>query len=242
MICTVSITRDNILSYPMHSHADWEVMCYISGDGYMMFDNNKIAFSPGTLIAVPPCVKHGSVSKNGFKNISIGWCFGKYLNETKPFSLLDNKNENGRKLATMIFENQYADNEFLRSLLTSYAMFIVNGINTASGVKCAIENICEKIHLNYCDPDFKTEELLYDSGYTPDYIRNQFKIVTGKTPIEFLNYARIDHAKKLIDIYTKRIPLKRIAYMCGFSDEFYFSRCFKKVTGLSPSEYLEKNI
>lgn len=238
MYCTASITHDNTLVYPMHSHTNWEVMYYISGNGYMKFKDNKIPFSPGTLIAVPAGIKHGSVSKFGFKNISVSWNFGKYFKENKPFYLTDNQSNDGRRLAEIIYNNQYADNDFLLSLLTAYALFITNESKRTVGNQSIIDDICIQIRVSFSDSDFKTEDLLEKSGYAPDYIRQQFKKSTGKTPIEFLKNVRITHAKRLMEIYGKSISIKSISAMCGFSDAVYFSRCFKEISGLSPRDYL----
>lgn len=237
MYCTASITQDNTTVYPMHSHSNWEVMYYISGNGYMKFTDCKIPFLPGTIIAVPPGVRHGSVSKQSFKNISVGWDFGRYFCESKPFSLTDSQNGDGRRLAEIILCNQYADNDFLLSVLAAYALFIVNKTGRTDGIADTVDGICENIRRSFSNPEFKTEDLLLLSGYAPDYIRHRFKIITGKTPIEFLNYVRVEHAKRLMEIYGKNISVKSISSMCGFSDAVYFSRCFKDVTGFSPRQY-----
>lgn len=68
-----------------------------------------------------------------------------------------------------------------------------------------------------------------------DYINRQFKKAIGKTIFQWLNAYRISEAKKLLqsNLYT----LKQVADRTGFSNEFYFSRVFKKLTGNTPSEY-----
>lgn len=62
-----------------------------------------------------------------------------------------------------------------------------------------------------------------------------FKNVTGKTPIEYINQVRIEHAKDLLTSTT--LHIKDLAQQIGFSDEFYFTRVFKQYEGCSPSEY-----
>lgn len=67
----INLTRDDITSYPLHSHRNYEVMVYLSGKGYMKTTERNYPFEPGSVIIVPPEIRHGSVSENGFKNISI---------------------------------------------------------------------------------------------------------------------------------------------------------------------------
>ncbi|MBQ6894979.1 MAG: helix-turn-helix transcriptional regulator [Clostridia bacterium] len=77
------------------------------------------------------------------------------------------------------------------------------------------------------------------SGYSEDYIRSQFKLFTGKTPVEFLTETRINHACYLIDIYKDSMNLSEISEKCGYTDYVYFSRQFKKVMGISPKNYMK---
>ncbi|MBC8585367.1 response regulator [Youxingia wuxianensis] len=75
---------------------------------------------------------------------------------------------------------------------------------------------------------------------TPSYLSLMFKQTTGVNFIDHLNNTRIQKACELM----KNLELKayEISYMVGYNDEKYFSRVFKKVTGMSPSKYRKVNI
>lgn len=75
---------------------------------------------------------------------------------------------------------------------------------------------------------------------SPFYLSRTFKTITGYSIIEYFNRIKIDKAKELIIEGDKKV--KEVAQILGFSDEFYFSRMFKKVEGVSPSEFYRKNI
>lgn len=60
---------------------------------------------------------------------------------------------------------------------------------------------------------------------------------TGESPINCLNRIRIRHARALL--LNTRLPVSEIAAATGFADSNYFSRCFRKFTGLSPREFRE---
>ncbi len=68
-----------------------------------------------------------------------------------------------------------------------------------------------------------------------DYIRHEFKKHYGVSPIQYLINRRMEYAKHLLN--TSGMSVKQIAYQCGFENEYYFSRIFKKLTGYSPSQY-----
>jgi YesN/AraC family two-component response regulator len=51
---------------------------------------------------------------------------------------------------------------------------------------------------------------------------------------------KIDKAKELIIEGNKKV--KEVAYELGYANEFYFSRTFKRIEGISPSEFYTKNV
>ena len=57
----------------------------------------------------------------------------------------------------------------------------------------------------------------------------------GTSPIKFVQNIRINKAKQLL--IDENVSINKIAFECGYNDAFYFSRIFKKVTGVTPSEY-----
>ncbi|MBQ8815686.1 MAG: helix-turn-helix transcriptional regulator, partial [Lachnospiraceae bacterium] len=69
----------------------------------------------------------------------------------------------------------------------------------------------------------------------PQYACLLFKKHTGITITQFIINQRIDLAKRLI--ITEDNTLYKIAELCGFHDYNYFSKTFKKVTGLSAAQY-----
>ena len=57
----------------------------------------------------------------------------------------------------------------------------------------------------------------------------------GKTPFEYLMEKRLSRAAQLL--INTNLPLSTVAKECGFCDEFYLSKCFKRTHGTTPSEY-----
>lgn len=78
-------------------------------------------------------------------------------------------------------------------------------------------------------------ELAGLAGMTPKYFCRAFSHMTGKTPIEYLNYYRIEQAGGQLLLTDRSIT--DIALGCGFNDMSYFSRTFSRYKGVSPTEY-----
>lgn len=66
----------------------------------------------------------------------------------------------------------------------------------------------------------------------------KLKSIVGLTPVDFIRDIRIKRAIQLIN--SERFNVSQIAYMTGFNDPKYFSKCFKKQMGVTPSEYKDK--
>jgi len=75
-------------------------------------------------------------------------------------------------------------------------------------------------------------------GVGHDHLRHLFKSISGKSLIRHLNEVRIDRAKVLLT--HSNLPMKQIATMCGFKDEYYFSAVFRKFTATAPGAYRNK--
>lgn len=101
------------------------------------------------------------------------------------------------------------------------------------------DNATLKKATDYIDEHYSqkitVEELAALSGYSVSHFTREFRNSYGISPIQYLNHIRITHAKNLLRAGEHTIT--QIAQKCGFSNVYYFSAYFKKVTGLSPKEY-----
>lgn len=72
-----------------------------------------------------------------------------------------------------------------------------------------------------------------------DYMNRIFKQTVGTTIFRYLAEVRINHAVMLLQ--TANLTIAEVGEQSGFSDEYYFSRVFKKIIGESPTGYLKRN-
>lgn len=233
----ISITKDGTKRYPLHQHGYWEIMYYLSGTGCLATQEREIPFQPGSILIVPPKTVHGSVSRGGFVNISIGGDLNHLFLFDKIVAQQDNTDLEGERLARLILDNRHTDTEYLTALCNAYALFLVQNAKCESRLHQAIHSVMEHAAQNFFDPCFEITEVLNQSGYAEDYIRAEFKKTTTLSPIDFLTKLRIDHGKRLLEIYGESLAVSDVAEACGFHDAVYFSRRFKQFTGMSPTEY-----
>ena len=235
MVKSISITSPGVICYPLHRHSFCEIMYYTKGAGFLKTEYGDYPFSPGTAIIVPPNVLHGSVSESGFKNISVGGSFDNIIIGDKPISVTSAAD--AAVLSGLIYKNRFSSAEYLNILADCYTLSLMQAHNSDSQIAAAVKKIVNAISENACNSEFNITDELRLSGYAEDYIRAKFKEICKETPTEFLNRLRIKNACRIIEIYGKQFNITETAESCGFSNPAYFSRVFKKITGVSPNKY-----
>ena len=92
------------------------------------------------------------------------------------------------------------------------------------------------IETNISNSDLSVNDFALELGVSRTVLYARIKKIFDSSPNNLVLNMRIEHAKKLL--LQSGAHISNTAYACGFSDPKYFSRCFKKLTGKSPSEYM----
>lgn len=88
---------------------------------------------------------------------------------------------------------------------------------------------------NYTDSNFCINDISTRFGISEVHLRRLFNQSICISPIKYINNLKLDKAKSMLEV--SNYSISEIAQSAGFSDPYYFSRFFKKETGVSPSEY-----
>jgi two-component system response regulator YesN len=125
----------------------------------------------------------------------------------------------------------------MRHLIESYLTAVCERIREKRTGKLAnlVERVRAVIELNYADGGLTAAEIGKAVYLTPTYVSLLFKQETGQTINEYLTQVRVDKAKELL-----RDPQNKfydICYAIGYTDPSYFTKLFKKATGVTPSVY-----
>lgn len=89
------------------------------------------------------------------------------------------------------------------------------------------------------DDPLSLEEIARKFGYHPVHLSRLIKRQTGMGFSQYLNQARLERAKKLLN--SSELSITEIAHATGFNDLAYFCRVFKKQCGKTPHEYRNKS-
>lgn len=98
-----------------------------------------------------------------------------------------------------------------------------------------LRKFAEQIEAVYADPEYNVDKLSETLGLSRGHLHRKIKELTGTAPVEFLRTYRLNKATQLLrqNAYT----VSEVAYRTGFSSPAYFSKCFKAVYGVTPTEY-----
>jgi transcriptional regulator GlxA family with amidase domain len=101
-------------------------------------------------------------------------------------------------------------------------------------VPVKILNAISYIQLNL-NRDLSVTYLAKRANLHTDYFSRLFNQHTGERPVKYIHEKRIERAQYLI--VTTQMTFSEISTQTGFENVFYFSKIFKKVTGMSPGNY-----
>ena len=150
--------------------------------------------------------------------------------DLKGLSLRENSITGGQQMVRTYLEQ-------LLIMLLRHETILTDGKKTVSH-ETATEDIANRMkekldETAYCD--IKVNDFCREMKYSKAYLSKIFLKNYGYTINEYMNKVKINEAKKLIR--EKEQNFAQIAETLCFRDPLYFSKVFRRVTGMSPSEY-----
>jgi len=97
-----------------------------------------------------------------------------------------------------------------------------------------VYNTIKYLHKNYNQP-LTLDKISEEFNISKYHLSHIFKNITGSTIMEFLTSIRFSHIEALLIKTNKNVS--QIAYECGFTSIQHFNKVFKKIKGLSPTQY-----
>ncbi len=120
----------------------------------------------------------------------------------------------------------------LMTIVQEYCRLVQN--YSYDGYSHMVRSAIHYITLHYADI-ISLDVIADEFDKNPAYLSRQFHEETGKTITDFILETRVNEAKNLFD--TTEMSIGDVSSAVGIHDYSYFAKLFKKVTGISPSEY-----
>lgn len=251
---------------PYHWHTEYEIIRILKGEFLLVIDDEKVLANQGDIIFLHDGVFHGGTPNDCIYECIV-FDMKLLLNEnnicTKQIqdiinhkklimNKLPNNNDKLNTCCNYLFESMKSKKTGYE-FITQGSLYHMLGIifekelyNTQKRVTkkskeriLQFKNVISLIENEYANP-LTLDDLSKACCMTPKYFCRFFFEMTNKTPIEYLNYYRIESAcEKLL---TTDFPITEVALNCGFNDVSYFIKTFKKYKGLTPKQYLKASL
>lgn len=103
-----------------------------------------------------------------------------------------------------------------------------------------LDKIVNFINNHLDNPDLTVDSLVEEAGISRSALFKKIKTLIGISPMELIKNIRLKKAAELVK--EGSCNFTQIAYKTGFNDSQYFSKCFKQIYGVTPTEYKRKNL
>ncbi|WP_195988538.1 AraC family transcriptional regulator [Clostridium sp. D53t1_180928_C8] len=247
----------------LHWHTQCEIIRVLEGEFSLILDDEKILSKAGDILFIHDGVVHGGTPVNCVyecivfdmnlllkKNITCTKLLSDIINHNKIIdAIISGHNEHIDIWCNYLFE-AINSKEPGFELIVQGSLYALLGMILRSGLYKTkssstkrtntslqqLKTVLTLLEEKFSEP-LTLEDLSKSVGMTPKYFCRFFHQMTNKTPIEYLNYYRIDVACELM--LTKDICITDVALDCGFNDVSYFIKTFKKYKGITPKQYIK---
>lgn len=247
---------------PLHWHLEYELITVLKGSFELSLDGKKFELLQGDCAWIGDGVVHGGIPSSCIYECVV-FDLGTFLNDT-PICAKSSaeflSSENGftcvmksgtpcAVLADKIFETMEKEQKGyewttvglmwqLMGMLLSNNKEQIPLLTNRNKIN-RLKNVLAYIRSNYSNA-VTLEELAKVAGMSPRYFCRAFSQITGKTPIAYLNFYRIELAGERLLMTDESIT--EIGFSCGFNDASYFSKMFIKEKGVTPSQYRNQKL
>ena len=137
------------------------------------------------------------------------------------------------KIKNILQTQQRLKAQFANNLTTTASKLNINNTDKAFLNKAALA-----VHENLNNPEFSAEDFSRYFQISRRHVLRKIKTLTGLSINEYIRVTRLKEAYQLLQ--NEDLNVSEVAYSVGFTDPKYFSNCFKKQFGKSPSAIMHK--
>ncbi len=127
--------------------------------------------------------------------------------------------------------------EFIKVMKVKYMKAVFDGDSKEpmDANMVFLHNVTNLIFKKISNPNLNAQQIADSLNISPSQLNRKVNAISGFSSSAYILHVKIDYSKKLLAKRDKNIG--EVAEACGFLDVAYFSRIFKKVTGVTPTAF-----
>lgn len=220
-----------------HKHPNWELIYNVHGKGTMVIGEEKYPFFEGCILLCPPGMAHCKQSEEPFEDYYLTFSGDDLSSKVCCFEDTHNQEIFHILQAMYSFYHQDASQAIYLALFDAL-MHIIKPQFAQKETDKYVSSLKQIIVASFTDPTFSLEKACSAIPQNVDHLRRNFKRFEGVTPHRYLTHLRIEYAKHILtESPGMKVYIREVAMRCGFNDPLYFSKLFKKETGVAPSQW-----
>ena len=142
------------------------------------------------------------------------------------------------KIIRLLEERRRLQRKFMQTMQTGGIPLMEKDKKIDSSDEIFISQFIALLEKSYANSEISVEKISEELGISRVHLYRKIKEISGITPVDYLRNFRLSKAVELLD--KRRFSVSEIAYQTGCCSPAYFSKCFKDVFNMTPSEYMEK--
>lgn len=248
----------------IHWHVEFEFIRVLEGTLHLTIDEQEFMIPENSVVFIPSGALHSGIPQNNCVYDCIVFDPNMLMNKSDSSSKLIRKIMNHDLDIQSIYDEAnstihgiiWALFDAIASKVTGYQLVVQGTLYQFFGITVGqngqselslhtprdIKRITQlKTALEFIENSYASNITLKSMSdsvqMTPKYFCRFFHQMTHRSPIDYLNYYRIERACYLL--LTTNQSVTEIAYNVGFNDLSYFIRTFKKYKGITPKQYLK---
>ncbi len=216
--------------FDSHNHVGHYVISMVmQGTVTVCLENREVACYRGDMFIIPPYVTHSVRQGRDARLLSM--CVGTaFIEETDLETAEGIVQELLRAAAKQGIFGKEQEEKLLASVRTVYCLRDNGRKEMDAGIKIVTDKIT-----SHPEMELPLETLAADIFVSKYYLIRKFKSSIGMTPHQFCIQNRIRKSQRMLD---EEKTVSRIAAEMGFYDQSHFDKAFRRIVGISPSEYV----
>ncbi len=249
-------TRPKLPTWRPRGRLDFQLLYIAAGKAHFHFDGKEQIVTAGHMVLYRP-KEPQKYEYYGEDQTEVYWVHftgGNVTNILRSYGLTDDKRvfycgsglDYQNLFRTMINELQmckenYAEmlEMYLRQIFIMLQRYFLNTLKTDNTHVVEVIDKATLFFNEHYSEEISIDEYAQSNHVSISWFIRNFKQCTGSTPMQYILSKRIYNAEILL--HDSSYNVTEIAQIVGYDNPLYFSRIFKKIKGLSPSEY-RKNI